>query len=414
MAGIYTVRQVNTYIKNMFTQDYALNRLQVKGEVSGCKYHPSGHIYFTLKDESGTLACVMFAGNRSKGLSFVLQNGLQVVVEGSISTYERDSRYQMYAAKITREGIGELYRRYEELKAELQEMGMFDACYKQPIPRYARTIGIVTASSGAAIHDIMNIAARRNPYVQLILAPAQVQGTGAAESIVKAIERLDAMHLDCMIVGRGGGSIEDLWAFNEEIVARAIFDCDTPVISAVGHETDTTIADFVADLRAPTPSVAAELAVSDYRQFLAQLEAGQELLDRAMNRKIETCRQKLERVTLELRMQHPKNRMATEKQYLSELEDRLQWNMGQQLERIRYAYALMAERLEGLSPLKKLTGGYGYISGTAGAVKSVRDIDIGETVQIRLQDGGLTAQVTDKQEMSKENGREGMKRGKRN
>ena len=396
MAGIYTVRQVNTYIKNMFTQDYALNRLRVKGEVSGCKYHPSGHIYFTLKDESGILACVMFAGNR-KGLGFLLQNGQQVVVEGNISIYERDSRYQMYALSITREGMGELYQRFEQLKERLQEMGMFDTSFKQPIPRYAARIGIVTASSGAAIHDIMNIAARRNPYVQLVLCPAKVQGEGAAESIADAISRLDSLHLDCMIVGRGGGSIEDLWAFNEEIVARAIFDCDTPVISAVGHETDTTIADFVADLRAPTPSAAAELAVFDYSQFCSGLEGLEENLNRQMERILQQYVEKLNNLSLQLKLQHPQNRIATEKQYLSELEDRLYHRINTRLVEEKHVLALLSERLEGLSPLKKLQGGYGYVSHESGAITTIDDVQEGESIWIRLQDGSITATVTSKQ-----------------
>lgn len=393
MAGIYTVRQVNTYIKNMFTQDYALNRLRVKGEVSGCKYHPSGHIYFTLKDESGVLPCVMFAGNR-RGLSFVLQNGLQVVVEGSISIYERDGRYQMYATGITREGIGELYQKYEQLKSRLQEMGMFDASFKQPIPRFALRIGVVTASSGAAIHDIMNIAARRNPYVQLVLCPAKVQGEGAAESVAAAIERIDRLGLDCLIVGRGGGSIEDLWAFNEEVVARAIFDCDTPVISAVGHETDTTIADFVADMRAPTPSAAAELAVFDYEQFQGGLQTMEEMLHRKMEQVVGRYRDRLLQMDLQLRLQHPKNRIATERQYLSELEDRLHGRMERMLVDRKHQFALLAERLEGLSPLKKLQGGYGYVYTATGPLTAAADVKEGETAWIRLHDGIVETRIT--------------------
>ena len=257
MAGsIYSVAQVNSYIKNLFVQDFLLNRISVRGEVSNCKYHTSGHIYFTLKDKSGTLSAVMFAGQR-KGLTFQLQEGQQVVVTGSIDIYERDGRYQLYAREIKRDGVGDLFERFQKLRDELEEMGMFAAEYKKPIPKYAKTIGIVTASTGAAIHDIINITARRNPYVQLILYPALVQGQDAKFSIVNGIRTLDSMGLDVLIVGRGGGSMEDLWAFNEEIVARAIFECETPVISAVGHETDVTIADYVADLRAPTPSAAA-------------------------------------------------------------------------------------------------------------------------------------------------------------
>ena len=277
MKNVYTVRQVNTYIKNMFTQDFILNRIYVKGEVSNCKYHTSGHIYFSLKDESGTIACVMFAGHRS-GLSFRLQEGQQVIVLGSVSVYERSGQYQLYAREIILDGAGALYEKFEALKKELAEMGMFAREYKQPVPKYIHTLGVVTAPTGAAVRDIINIAGRRNPYVQIILYPAQVQGEGAAESIVRGIRALEKKKVDVMIVGRGGGSIEDLWAFNEEPVARAIFECSIPVISAVGHETDTTIADFVADLRAPTPSAAAELAVYDHREARERIRTYQEAL----------------------------------------------------------------------------------------------------------------------------------------
>ena len=264
--NVYTVKQVNAYIKNMFTQDFMLNRIYVKGEVSNCKYHTSGHIYFSLKDESGTIACVMFAGQRG-GLSFHMREGQQIIVLGSVNVYERTGSYQLYANEIRLDGEGALYEKYQMLKQELEEMGMFAPEYKQEIPAYAKRIGVVTAPTGAAIRDIMNISARRNPYVQLILYPAQVQGEGAKESIVRGIRMLEMKEVDVIIIGRGGGSIEDLCAFNEEEVARAIFDCTVPVISAVGHETDVTIADYVADLRAPTPSAAAELAVWDYSRW---------------------------------------------------------------------------------------------------------------------------------------------------
>lgn len=284
MKNAYSVGQVNRYIKNMFTQDYLLQKIYVKGEVSNCKYHTSGHIYFSLKDETGTLNCVMFAGHR-RGLAFAMKNGDKVVVGGSVDVYERDGRYQMYAKEITLEGAGALYERYLALKQELEDMGMFAQEYKQPIPRFIKRLGVVTAPTGAAVQDIRNISYRRNPYLQIILYPALVQGTGAAESIVKGIEMLDAAGVDVIIVGRGGGSIEDLWAFNEEIVARAIFQCRTPVISAVGHETDFTIADFVADLRAPTPSAAAELAVDDYRSVVEAVGIYRQRIYRAMSSK---------------------------------------------------------------------------------------------------------------------------------
>ena len=280
MSGIYTVKQVNSYIKNMFTQDFMLNRIYVKGEISNCKYHPSGHIYFSLKDESGTIACVMFAGSRA-GLSFTLKNGQRVIAFGSVSVYERDGKYQLYAREIKLDGAGELYEKFEALKRELYEMGMFSDEYKQRIPSYVKTVGIVTAQNGAAVRDIINVAKRRNPYVQLILYPALVQGEGAVKSIISGIRMLEQQGVDVMIVGRGGGSIEELWAFNEEAVARAIFECSVPVISAVGHETDVTIADFVADLRAPTPSAAAELAVYEIRECKKTMSAYEDRIVRA-------------------------------------------------------------------------------------------------------------------------------------
>ena len=288
MRNVYTVKQVNAYIKNMFTQDFMLNRIYIKGEVSNCKYHTSGHLYFSLKDESGTIACVMFAGQRS-GLSFRMQEGQQVIVLGSVSVYERDGRYQVYAKEIVLDGAGLLYEKFVKLKKELEEMGMFAPEYKKPIPKYVRTVGVVTAPTGAAVRDIINITRRRNPYVQILLYPALVQGDGASESVVRGIRALEEAKVDVMIVGRGGGSIEDLWAFNEEKVARAVFECSVPVISAVGHETDTTIIDYVADLRAPTPSAAAELAICNYRELLETIRTERERMHRSMRRKLEVA-----------------------------------------------------------------------------------------------------------------------------
>ena len=289
---VYTVGQVNAYIKNMFDQDFMLNRIYVKGEVSNCKYHTSGHIYFTLKDHTGAINGVLFAGNR-KGLGFTMKNGDNVIALGSVSVYERDGKYQLYAREILPDGEGLLYRRFEQLKQELEEMGMFAPEYKQPIPKYIRTLGIVTAPTGAAIRDIQNISSRRNPCVQTILYPAQVQGEGAAASIVKGIHALEQLGVDVIIAGRGGGSMEDLWAFNEEIVARAIFECTVPVISAVGHETDTTIADYVADLRAPTPSAAAELAVYDIRELEGMMLSLRLELNRGITDRLERTKERL-------------------------------------------------------------------------------------------------------------------------
>ncbi len=393
MASVYSVSQVNSYIKNLFSQDFLLNRIRVRGEVSNCKYHTSGHIYFTLKDTSGTLAAVMFAGQR-RGLEFQLKEGQQVVVSGTVAVYERDGRYQLYAKEIKRDGVGDLFERFQRLRNELEDMGMFAAEYKQPIPKYARTVGIVTASTGAAIQDIMNISARRNPYVQLILYPALVQGENAKYSIVKGIETLDAMGLDVMIVGRGGGSIEDLWAFNEEMVARAIFDCQTPVISAVGHETDVTIADYVADLRAPTPSAAAELAVFDYKQFEDRLQVIREALTRGMGRSLERKKYQVEQCRLKLLMHHPEQQMNEYRQRLADMEEQMRALTDRRLLDRKHQLALLSGRLHGLSPLEKLSRGFGFVTDKGGSrVESVDNLAEGETLDIRFRDGKVKTRI---------------------
>lgn len=394
MAGEYTVAQITTYIKHIFEQDFALNRVSVKGEVSNCKYHTSGHLYFTLKDSLSSIACVMFAGARKKS-DPVLCDGMQAVAKGNVRVFERDGRYQLYVTDIRTEGTGELYRMFEERKRRLEEMGMFAEEYKKPIPRYARTVGIVTAKTGAAIQDIQNIAARRNPYVQLILCPAQVQGAGAAQSIVRAIETLDLLGLDCMIVGRGGGSIEDLWAFNEECVARAIFQCDTPVISAVGHEIDYTIADFAADLRAPTPSAAAELAVYDYRQLAGELEEAKRRLTQAALRRTQEKAACVEQKLLQLRLLHPGAKLARNKEKLEDMMSRLCSCMEQEQRRAQYRVELAAQRLDAASPLKRLSGGYALVTDEADApVAGISKLPADGRLRIHMKDGIVSAAVT--------------------
>lgn len=392
--NVYSVRQVNAYIKNMFVQDFMLNRIYVKGEVSNCKYHTSGHVYFSLKDESGAIACVMFAGERRTGLPFRMQEGQKVIVLGSVSVYERDGRYQLYAREILPDGEGDLYRRYEQLKRELEEMGMFSPEYKQPIPFYNRKIGIVTAPTGAAIRDIMNISRRRNPYVQLILYPALVQGEQAAESIVKGIQTLDAYGVDVMIVGRGGGSIEDLWAFNEEIVARAIFECRTPVISAVGHETDTTIADYVADLRAPTPSAAAELAVVDYRQLVESVRIFKNQLADRVEQKIVRNRDRARYLQARLLQASPQYQLREKRQYAADLNDKMRQAFSDKVKDRRHRLALYVERLDGCSPLKKLQQGYSYTESPDGkALTSITQVKEGDAVTIHVTDGTVVART---------------------
>ncbi len=393
MSSVYTVSQVNNYIKNMFAQDFMLNRISIRGEVSNCKYHTSGHLYFSLKDAGGAIACVMFAGQR-KGLAFSMKNGDKVVVSGSVSVYERDGKYQMYASRITLEGAGILYERFLALKAELEEMGMFAPEYKQPIPGYIRRLGVVTAPTGAAVQDIRNIAYRRNPYVEIILYPALVQGEGAKESIVHGIRALDELGVDVMIVGRGGGSMEDLWAFNEEAVARAIFNCRTPVISAVGHETDVTIADYVADLRAPTPSAAAELAVFDLREFWNRLNGYAGRLNGSMQSRISLARQRLEGRKRVLGYLSPENQIRERRMRLISQEEKLTRLMEQAVREKRYRLGMYIERMKGLSPLAKLNQGFSYVEGADGrAVTSTAQVVERELLKIHVSDGQILARV---------------------
>lgn len=415
MQNVYSVGQVNAYIKSMFTQDYVLRRIYVKGEISNCKYHTSGHIYFSLKDESGTIACVMFASAR-KGLAFSMKNGQQVIVLGTVNVYERDGRYQLYASEIILDGAGLLYEKFEALKRELEEMGMFAPEYKQPIPRFIHRLGVVTAPTGAAIRDIIQVSKRRNPGIEIILYPALVQGEGAAESVAKGIRMLDDYGVDLMIVGRGGGSIEDLWAFNEEITARAIFNCRTPVISAVGHETDTTIADYVADLRAPTPSAAAELAVADIRSVQADVCRQSQQLQEAMLRKLWDAREKAAGRERILRMLGPDGQIREKRMRLLDAQERMSRCMEEKLQTCRqetqqrahrlgqgmeerhrdlcHRMKLYIEKMKGLSPLNRLDQGYSYTSDLQGKkVTQISQVKAGDLLQIFVSDGRILAEV---------------------
>lgn len=395
MRNVYSVKQVNSYVKNMFSQDFMLNHIYVKGEVSNCKYHTSGHIYFSLKDESGTIACVMFASARS-GLSFRMQEGQNVIVLGSVSVYERDGKYQLYAKEIILDGAGALYERFEALKKELEEMGMFAAEYKQPIPRYVKSVGIVTAPTGAAVRDIINISKRRNPYVQLILYPALVQGEGAAASIVRGIRMMEQQKVDVIIVGRGGGSMEDLWAFNEEAVARAIFKCTIPIISAVGHETDTLISDYVADLRAPTPSAAAELAVYELSSVQIMCEEYKRRMYQQIGQRIDFSRRQMEQMAFRLKVAHPRQKLNEQRQYLADLDSRMRIRMNSVLEESRHKLAIYIEKMKGLSPLQKLNQGYAYVTDKSGrTVRSIKDTKQGEVLDVYVTDGRVRTQVMD-------------------
>lgn len=395
MNKVFSVAQINAYIKRIFQSDYVLNRIYIKGEVSNCKYHSSGHIYFSLKDDKSQISCVMFANQRVNGLDFEMENGQTVVVSGSISVFERNGTYQLYANEISLDGIGRLYVEFEKLKEKLYMEGLFDHEKKKPIPKNPKTVGIVTAKTGAAIHDIMSVAKRRNPYIQLVLYPAQVQGDGAADTIVRGIEILDNYGVDTIIIGRGGGSIEDLWAFNEEKVARAIYAAKTPIISGTGHEVDTTIADYAADLRAATPTAACELAVPDLRETLDAIDAKKRSLSVQIRHILRNYELRLEQYSGKLRRFDPKLQLQEQRMTLAELEDRLTKRMDYLRNRYQHRLELYAQRLHGLSPTAKLIGGYGYLSDQSGQpVLSTAQISEGDEVQITISDGSIKTKVT--------------------
>lgn len=372
-----------------------LRNISVKGEISNCKYHTSGHIYFTIKDAAGTISAIMFAGNR-RGLGFTMKEGDKVIVTGSVEVYEKTGSYQLYARQIELDGAGNLYLQFEKLKNELEEMGYFAKEYKIPILKYARRIGIVTAPTGAAIQDIRNISKRRNPYVELILYPALVQGDGAAQSIVNGIHALEQIGVDIIIVGRGGGSIEDLWAFNEKIVADAIFNCRIPTISAVGHETDWTIADFVADMRAPTPSAAAELAVFDYRQVQDKLYEYNRRMQNSLYNKLELSRQKLNSYKLKLDYLSPEHRLNENRRRLMEYEEKLKLRIDMIIKEKKHMLELYAGRLEACSPVKKLGQGYAYVEDYNGkSLRSVEGVEKNQDITIYLLDGKIKTVVSE-------------------
>ena len=393
MANIYSVTQVNQYIKNMFQTDFLLNSIRVSGEISNCKYHPSGHIYFTLKDKDGAIAAVMFAGNRHN-LKFQLKDGMLVVASGSVSIYERDGKYQLYVKSVEQAGNGVRYEQFLALKKQLEEMGMFDPVYKKTIPPVVKTLGVVTASSGAAFQDIINVSTRRNPYIQIVLYPALVQGEGAVKSICKGINALDKYGVDVIIVGRGGGSIEDLWAFNEEEVAHSIFNCETPIISAVGHETDFTIADFVSDLRAPTPSAAAELAVCDMAQIIFTIEEYKRRMYKAVCDKINDLRNRVEGYNLRIKYLSPQNVLNEHYRKLSDISDAMDRVMDDRINSSRNRLQLLCSRMEALSPLAKLSSGYSFVSDeSGGALTSVREVQNNQQIFIHMSDGKVSTRV---------------------
>ena len=388
MNHVFTVTQVNSYIRRIFDGDYALRKMHIKGEVSNCKYHTSGHIYFTLKDASCSIRCVMFKTNRQAGLDFHLENGQQVTVLGSISVFERDGSYQLYAKEITKEGVGELFILYEKRKRELAKKGYFDFERKKELPSYPKNIGIVTALTGAAIEDIKSIAARRNPYVQLYLYPAKVQGEGAAKTIAEGIRFFDHQHMDIIIIGRGGGSIEDLWAFNELEVAEAIYQADTLIISGTGHEIDMTIADYCADVRAATPSAACELAIPDISQILLQIDGFRDSLDRRMERKLLHCRQQHDKYKRLLSACHPGVQIDKQRIKLNNLEGQLHRQIKDIVRERRHQLLLLAERLTAASPSARLQGGYVFAQEKSGKpINSVCQLTCGDPFELIFADG---------------------------
>lgn len=393
MAGVYTVKQVNSYIKNMFKQDFLLNSVSVKGEISNCKYHTSGHIYFTLKDADAALSVIMFASQAAR-LAFKLKDGMSVVVSGRVDVFDAAGKYQLYANTVQQEGIGELYQKYEQLKQYYEDMGYFAKEYKRPLPAFTRKLGVVTSKTGAAVQDIMNISRRRNPYIQIVLYPAYVQGEHAKQSVVNGIAKLDKLGLDCIIVGRGGGSIEDLWAFNEPEVVEAVFNASTPIISAVGHETDFTLTDFVADMRAPTPSAAAELAVTEVAAVENKIYEYERRLKQMMMYSLTAKRDYLERLKLQMEYLNPVNQIYDKRQRLMNIEDKLNMLIKRCVADNRNRLCLYASRLEGLSPLKKLDMGYGYIEDSQNdRIISVSQVSPEDEITVYLKDGSIRSKV---------------------
>ncbi len=390
---VLTVSQVNAYISNLFQCDDVLSAVYMKGEISNCKYHSSGHIYFTLKDGSAQIACVMFASNASR-LKIRLEEGLGVIAHGSVRVFERDGKYQLYVDSVRPDGIGALYEQYERLKRKLEAEGIFDPAHKKEIPFFSRRVGVVTAKTGAAVQDIMSISKRRNPYVQLYLYPAQVQGVGAAESVIRGITMLQEADVDVIIIGRGGGSLEDLWAFNDETLARVIYDCRIPIISAVGHETDFTIADYAADLRAPTPSAAAELAVCEIQAVLGKLIDLHSDLYHAMMLRIESNRQRLERMNLKLRMNSPRSRLEQKRKLVEHAKDMIPRLMHMRINDKKHQLQLYINTMKGLSPLNKLQSGFSYVSDENGKnITSVDAVEMDSPIHIAVTDGYIDAKV---------------------
>ena len=389
-----TVTDLNKYIKGRIDNDEMLNNVLVKGEISNFKNHYTGHMYFTLKDENSLIKCVMFK-TYTTHLSFMPKDGMNVIVLGGVSVFERDGVYQIYAKAMKEDGLGNLYVAYEELKNKLSNEGLFDEKYKKPIPFMPKTIGVLTSNTGAVIRDIINVSTRRNPNVNIRLYPVPVQGSGAGEKIAEGIEFMNKNKLaDVLIIGRGGGSIEDLWPFNEEVVARAIFNSKIPIISAVGHETDFTIADFVADLRAPTPSAAAELAVANIDDVRENLRAYNNRYKVSLKKKIELMKMSYEKCMTRQAFKNPTQKINEQYMLIDMKVKSLQNSILLKIKEDKTKFVKEVAKLDALSPLKTLTRGYSIISKQDGRIaKEVKDLSQGEKVSIRLSDGKVDAQV---------------------
>ena len=396
MENVYSVTEVNEGINKLFSSRPGLSNISIEGEVSNCTYNSSGHIYFTLKDSKSQISAVMFKGKRITGLKFALKDGMKVIVSGSIEVYVQGGKYQLYESRIEEAGLVILYEKYLKLKAILEEKGLFDEKNKKTIPRFASKVGIVTSPTGAAIQDIINVSKRRNPYVELILYPALVQGENAYKSIIKGIKALDKTGVDVIIVGRGGGSIEDLWSFNEEELAIAIYEAKTPIISAVGHETDFTIADFVADTRAATPSQAAEIANFEYSKFVSDLDNINIRMKNSLRTKLALLNNILQTYKLKLASFSPTRRINGYRTYLVEIDNRLNKKINTKLNDTKSKLAVYATKIEALSPLKRIANGYAYVADDLGnRISKVKDIKKDSIINLSFIDGKVNAKVLD-------------------
>lgn len=389
-----SVTEVNHFIKTMLDGNSVLKNLMVEGEISNLKFHSSGHVYFSLKDSQSRIACVMFRNN-VQSLKFRPEEGMKITIKGSISVFERNGQYQIYVRSMEPQGVGALYKAFEQLKAKFQELGWLDAEQKKPLPEYIHRVGIVTSPTGAAVRDMISVIRRRNPQIHIVIYPTLVQGDGAAEGIARGIETFNRLgSADVIIIGRGGGSMEDLWAFNEAVVGEAIHASQIPIISAVGHETDFTIADFVADLRAPTPSVAGELVAENLLEWAGAVSQLESRLLRAMNRQIEKNRTALTQAAARILRSGPENQVADARLYLDALQDRIQRGLRFKIEQQRTKVEAAARRLEALNPAGVLRRGYVLAEDRSGRlVRSVSEAAAAGTMKLKFHDGEVIVSV---------------------